>query len=98
MESVPVNLEKRVVIGRIEDLKSTLISALETDHVRINGSSVEAVDTASLQLLVAFFNERRKRELQCTWDAVSDEFVDRARITGLQSHLGLDAEHAAAAS
>ena len=98
MESVPVNLEKRVVIGRIEDLKSTLISALETDHVRINGSAVEAVDTASLQLLVAFFNERRSRDLQCSWDAVSDEFVDRARITGLQAHLGLDAEHAAAAS
>ncbi len=98
MESIPVNLEKRVVIGRIEDLKSTLIGALETDHVRFNGSAVEAVDTASLQLLVAFFNERRSRKLQCTWDAVSDEFVDRARVTGLLASLGLDADHAAAAS
>lgn len=98
MESIPVNLEKRVVIGRIEDLKSTLISALDTDHVRFNGSAVEAVDTASLQLLVAFFNKRRGKDLQCSWDAVSDEFVDRARVTGLTPWLGLDADNAAAAS
>ncbi len=98
MESVPINLEKRVVIGRIEDLKSTLISAMETEHVRFNGSAVEAVDTASLQLLVAFFNERSTRKLQCSWDAVSDEFTERARVIGLTPWLGLDADNAASAS
>ena len=98
MDRVPVNLEKRVVIGRIEDLKSTLISAMEAEHVRFDASAVEAVDTASLQLLVAFFNERGARKLQCSWDAVSDEFTERARITGLTPWLGLDADNAAAAS
>jgi len=86
-----VRLEKRVMIGRIDELRSTLDGAKTSKEVLFDGTAVEAIDTASLQLLAAFVTHRRKAKKDVSWEGVSDEFRARAVTVDLDQHLGLGA-------
>ena len=89
-----IRLEKRVVIGKIDDLKATLEGSLETPDVHFDAADVEAVDTASLQLLLAFINARSSNDLGVTWDSTSGEFVERAALVGMHTLLGVSGNDA----
>lgn len=71
-------------------LKSLLIErcALHRD-IELDGSAVERIDTAGLQLLAAFFLEIGARGQAVRWCGVSDVLRNGARQIGLDGVLGL---------
>ncbi len=92
-----IRLEKRVVIGKISDLKTSLESALDVPDVHVEAADVEAVDTASLQLLLAFVKARSANGLGVTWDSTSGDFIERAELVDLHGLLGVSGNDASGA-
>ena len=56
--------------------------------VTLDASAVTRVDTASLQLLVAFVQDRRKRGREVVWRNVAPAFHEAADLLGLSAALG----------
>ena len=55
----------------------------------LDGSSVERVDTAGLQVLTAFKAESRNRDIDLSWAGASDALRKSAELLGLSSELEL---------
>lgn len=55
----------------------------------LDGSAVERVDTAALQVLVAFSRETRNREIDLKWAEVSDSLRTASTLLGLNQALGI---------
>jgi phospholipid transport system transporter-binding protein len=79
---------------RVADLaavKSELIEAFDAPAVQLDGGSVERVDTAALQLLVAFRREATARGQLPAWLGVSAAMREAAGVLGLAQALELPA-------
>jgi len=73
-------------------LKAELLGALEHDAiVALDGSQVERVDTAALQLLVLFRRELQARGGTLDWHGTSEAFNEAAGLLGLTRLLELPA-------
>jgi len=55
----------------------------------LDGSAIERVDTAALQVLVAFSRESHDREIDLTWTEVSDPLRNASTLLGLTHELGI---------
>lgn len=95
-ESHTLVLEKRTMIGKIDDFRGTLASQLDTPELFVDASAVEAVDTASLQLLTAFVARRASKDMGVAWKGLSDEFRERVELLGLSDALSVTGSEAAA--
>ncbi len=72
------------------ELFEHLSSAIESHRaVEINAEDVERIDTAVLQLFLAFVLEAKTKEVSITWLGVSDAFVTAANLLGIGSQLAL---------
>jgi len=58
--------------------------------VVIDASGVESIDTAALQLLVAFMNSMREQSRTIEWKEPSSEFRKMAELADLSRGLGID--------
>ena len=68
-----------------------LNSMLESKQdITIDASAVEMLDTAILQLLLAFVNKIRAQNREVVWIKPSEEMINRATTLNLQAGLGLD--------
>ena len=68
-----------------------LNSMLESKQdITIDASAVEMLDTAILQLLLAFVNKIRSQNREVVWIKPSEEMINRATTLNLQAGLGLD--------
>ncbi|MFN3197050.1 MAG: lipid asymmetry maintenance protein MlaB [Bradymonadia bacterium] len=86
-----VCLGARLTIQEAEGLKARLLELLEaTGPVTLEGDGIETVDTAGLQLLLAFAQDARGRQLDWSWRAPSDQLVAAARTLSLSTELYLD--------
>lgn len=86
-----IKLDGKVDISSIATLRERLSAALETgESLSIDASAVDSVDTASLQLLVAFANKASKRAQTLAWVEVSDALRERATLLDLDTALDLD--------
>lgn len=56
----------------------------------LDGSAVERVDTAGLQVLLAFSQEARNRDIGLQWLATSDALKTASSFLGLSGELGID--------
>lgn len=56
----------------------------------LDGSLVDRIDTAGLQVLLAFMTEARNRELELKWTGVSDALMSASRMSGLAEKLELN--------
>jgi phospholipid transport system transporter-binding protein len=56
---------------------------------QLNGSAVARIDTAGLQLLVAFIRERRAANQPVDWQSVSAAVRDTASLIGVSAALNL---------
>ncbi|MGW8248442.1 MAG: STAS domain-containing protein [Acidiferrobacterales bacterium] len=56
----------------------------------LDGSAVERVDTAALQVLVAFSRESHNREIDLRWAEVSDALRTASTMLGLNQELGIN--------
>jgi ABC-type transporter Mla MlaB component len=88
-----VALEAQLGIAMVADLHTRLLPFLQQkESVEIDASEVGLVDTAALQLLVAFVKELRDRDVAVDWDKPSDTFCETARLLDLSDLLRLDQE------
>lgn len=78
-------------LGSVADVKAELIEAFDAAGTQLDGAGVERVDTAALQLLVAFRREATARGQSPTWLGVSDVMRDAAGVLGLAQALELPA-------
>jgi phospholipid transport system transporter-binding protein len=73
-------------------LKAELLGALEKDAIVVlDGSRVERVDTAALQLLVLFRRELQARGGTLDWRGASEAMNEAAGLLGLAQILELPA-------
>ena len=75
----------------LAEVKAGLLQALEAPSVEIDGAGVERVDTAALQLLLAFRRAASARGLPASWVGVSETMRDAAGVLGLTQALELPA-------
>lgn len=78
-------------IAEVGELHAQLLGALESSQIVLDGGTVDRVDTAALQLLVAFQREAKQRERQVQWAQVSAPLHDAASQLGLTEALALPA-------
>jgi len=70
----------------LEDLRATLDSA---SQVEIDASKVERIDTAALQLFLAFILASQQQGLEVVWSGVSEPMLAAANILGIAEAMGL---------
>ena len=56
----------------------------------LDGSAIERIDTAALQVLVAFSRESRNRDIELTWANASDPLRNASTLLGLTQELGIN--------
>ncbi|MHA6205527.1 STAS domain-containing protein [Dyella soli] len=78
-------------LAEVAAVKAELIDAFDAPAVQLDGGGVERVDTAALQLLVAFRREALARGLTPAWQGVSGAMRDAANLLGLAQALELPA-------
>ena len=55
----------------------------------LDGSAIERIDTAALQVLAAFSRESRNRDIELAWAGVSDSLRNASTLLGLTRELGI---------
>ena len=73
----------------LHDEMEALIDQKECESISLKGADVSRVDTAGMQLLLAFFQAAKERNLPIKWDGRSDKITSAAELLGLD--LGLAA-------
>ncbi len=74
-------------------MKFQLIASLAIDApIVVDADDAEAVDTAVLQLLVAFCNGARAKKRTVSWKDSSGVLREAAHLLGLQQYLALESE------
>jgi len=82
-----VDLEPTLTLAQLKELHQQL-SQYHDCRVQLCGAKVERIDTAALQLLLAF---RNSPDVTVGWIEPSAELCYAAHLLGLSSHLGLPA-------
>lgn len=78
-------------LASVAEVKAELIDAFDAPSAQLDGAGVERVDTAALQLLVAFRREATARGQAPQWLGVSEVMRDAAGVLGLAQALELPA-------
>jgi anti-anti-sigma regulatory factor len=87
-----VQLGEDLGIENSADLKQALAPLLASDaELRLDAGQVRRIHTASVQVLCAFVDTRRKDGKRTVFEACNDTFRDAARLLGVSAALGLPA-------
>ncbi len=87
----PVVLDNQPGIKNIAELKDQLTVAHNAEAaVVVDAGNVDSIDTAALQLLVAFANSVRKQSRTIEWRQPSNAFRDMAELVDLSQCMGID--------
>ncbi len=85
-----LTLTSELTIAQAGDLKTRLSRLLGVDGpVSVDASATRRVDTACLQLLIAFVRDRQAAGKKVTWTGSAPEFTATARTLGICAVLGL---------
>ena len=91
MSKTTLDLPDNLTISTAEALHEELEPLLLKDSdIEVNGGNVERVDTAGLQLILAFKNALAKRNLGFSWASFSEPLAGAAQQIGLTELLALD--------
>jgi anti-anti-sigma regulatory factor len=86
----PIELPAKLSIAQSAELHRTLLASLEEQAALIfDGSRVEEIDTANLQLLVSAWLGAAKRGSECRWQGASDALRHAATLIGVAGTLQL---------
>ncbi len=85
-----IDLDPTLTLAQLDDLYQQL-SQYHDCRVQLCGAKVERVDTAALQLLLAF---RNNSDITVGWIEPSAELCYSAQLLGLSSYLGLPIQEA----
>ena len=90
-QSNQIVLDKHLNIGEAKNLHAKLEKSLfEAQHVILDASQVEEVDTASIQLLISFVKSAQASNLNVSWKETSKIFNKHATLLGACELLQLD--------
>jgi phospholipid transport system transporter-binding protein len=85
-----VELDVRMTIAQAADLHRMLLARLaQGEAIIIDGTQVEEIDTAILQLLTCLWRTGRERGIACTWHGASDVLRQSAGLIGVADMLQL---------
>lgn len=85
-----LSFDHRFSIREVATIYTQLQQLLDKDvDVELDFEDVDVVDTAALQLLVAFTKEANKRGTSITWQQPSAALFRSAELLGLSHELGL---------
>jgi anti-anti-sigma regulatory factor len=86
-----IELPARLSIAHSQELQRTLVARLASGAVLlVDGSRVEEVDTAILQLLASAWRTGAQRGVERGWQGVSQALRDSARLIGIAEMLQFD--------
>ena len=92
-DACDVRFEGKLSIQQAADVQATLESALVAQGpVQINVADVEHIDTAALQLLVAFRNSLREQGRELAWSDVPETLREFSSLLGLDDLFAALAE------
>jgi anti-anti-sigma regulatory factor len=90
--SEPIVLDAVITIAEAATLKDQLLPHINRKgEVSVDGSHVESVDTAALQVLLAFVRTVQGHGAVVRWTGVSEPLLGTAQLLGVASHIGLRA-------
>jgi len=85
-----LDLESSLTISEAACLQRLMLNLFESASVvTLDGSGVEQVDGAGVQLLAAFMKEAAERQVEVRWSGVSDRLWSAATQLGLAEVLDL---------
>jgi anti-anti-sigma regulatory factor len=90
-KSGPIELPERLTIAQSVELHRTLTKALAGGGpLCLDGSRVEEIDTAILQLLTSAWTDAALRGLVCKWQGASPTLRTSAALIGVSEILQFD--------
>ncbi|MGH8119801.1 MAG: STAS domain-containing protein [Gammaproteobacteria bacterium] len=90
--SDPIVLEAVITIAEAAALKDQLAAHINRKgEVVLDGTRVASVDTAGLQVLLAFVRALQGQGAVVRWNGVSPALVNTAQLLGLEEQIGLRA-------
>lgn len=79
-----------MAINEVRTFHEELLMLSESEKtVTLDASKVEAIDTATFQLLVAFVATMNKKNVGVVWHEPSEEFLERVSLLNLTDELYL---------
>ncbi|MEE9493870.1 MAG: STAS domain-containing protein [Gammaproteobacteria bacterium] len=89
-----LSLEKELTIACADSLRQQLQKLADNDdkEISIDGSAVERIDTAVLQLFVSFSKLLSGQERQLAWQDPSESLVESAEQIGLRNMLNISTD------
>jgi ABC-type transporter Mla MlaB component len=87
-EWVKISLQPTLTLAELNDLKNELSESIGC-RVQLHAAQIERIDTAALQLLLAFVNNP---EVTVGWVEPSAELCKAAHLLGLSSFMSLPTE------
>lgn len=84
-----IKLEPVSIINNAESIYQELEQINADTDVNIDASEVEMIDTAVFQLLYAFVIKIQSSSHRVNWIKPSEEFIGRAKLIGLSSHMDI---------
>ncbi len=96
MSAQPINelrvaLTPTCTIREVGEFRAHLLQALPATDVVLDASALTKIDTAGVQLLLAFVRDRKRAGVRTRWEAVPDSIRLAAQRLGLSAELQLDA-------
>jgi ABC-type transporter Mla MlaB component len=87
-KSSRITLANNQGISVVNKLRDRLIKCVAKDtDVNLYASKVETIDTASLQLLLAFVREIKNKGHSVKWHSPSEPLINTASLTGMETEL-----------
>jgi anti-anti-sigma regulatory factor len=87
-----IELPAKLSIAQSQELHRTLTARLAgKEPLLLDGSGVEEIDTAILQLLASAWICGAERRVECQWQGASQALRDSATLIGVSEILRLDA-------
>lgn len=84
-------LESSITIADVGEYHAELSRCLEAEKaITIDGSNVDAIDGAGLQLLAAFVKELIEKGMGVNWRGASEKLILSAQHMGVSSALQID--------
>ena len=91
LQETDLKLDSVLVINDVQTMYAQLKKMLESkQNITIDASAVAMLDTAILQLLLAFVTKVKAQSRAVIWIRPSEEMIRRATTLNLQTGLGLD--------
>ncbi|MEH6543652.1 MAG: STAS domain-containing protein [Porticoccaceae bacterium] len=85
-------LDPIMTVSQSTGLKERFSALLENNasDIALDGSAVENIDSAALQLLLAFVMELKARNCKVLWPHISPQLLSRSQTLGLSAVFGMD--------